>query len=96
MTDLPSSPAIASGAGPGAADPLEPFVTEREAAAFLGISVRTLQRWRTEPPRGGAPQFYKFGRRRVAYRLSTLSRWAETRAFGSTAEVDAAGLGAGL
>lgn len=35
----------------------ESFVTEREAAAFLGISVCTLQRWRTEPPPGGAPNF---------------------------------------
>ncbi len=68
----------------------EPFVTEREAAKFLGLSVRTLQRWRTEPPAGGAPCFFKLGTKRVAYRLSVLSAWAERHAFASTAEADAA------
>ena len=67
----------------------EPFVSEREAAIHLGVSVRTLQRWRTEPPIMGAPRFYKLGTRRVAYRISDLSRWAEGRAFSSTSEVDA-------
>ena len=70
--------------------PREPFVVEQEAADFLKVSVRTLQRWRTEPPAGGAPRFYKLGRKRVAYRLSDLSAWAESRAFGSTSEFDAA------
>ena len=66
----------------------EPFVTERQAAEFLKVSVRTLQRWRAEPPPGGALTFYKLGSKRVAYRLSDLSRYAEGRAFGSTSEVD--------
>ncbi len=68
----------------------ESFVAERKAAAFLGVSVRTLQRWRTEPPKGGGPPFYKLGAKRVVYRLSDLSRWAESRSFGSTSEIDAA------
>ncbi len=69
----------------------EPFVTEREVAAFLKISVRTLQRWRTEPPTGGAPlKFYKLGARRVGYRLSDCSRFAESRSYHSTSEMDAA------
>ena len=68
----------------------EPFVTEREAAGFLGISARSLQRWRTEPPTGGAPRFYKLGAKRVVYRLSDLTRWAESRAFNSTSEMDVA------
>jgi hypothetical protein len=66
----------------------EPFVTERDAAEFLGISVRTLQRWRIEPPTGGAPPFYRFGAKRIVYRLSSLGCWAESRAFTSTAEAD--------
>ncbi len=73
---------------PNTAAPREPFVVEQEAAEFLKVSVRTLQRWRTEPPAGGAPRFYKLGRKRVAYRLSDLSAWAENRAFGSTSEFD--------
>lgn len=68
----------------------EPFVNERAAAAFLGVSVRTLQRWRTEPPEGGGPPFYKLGSRRVAYRLNYCGKWAESRAFGSTSEIESA------
>ncbi|NQV85001.1 MAG: helix-turn-helix domain-containing protein [Rhodospirillales bacterium] len=69
----------------------EPFVGEREAASFLNISVRTLQRWRIEPPTGGEPLvFYKLGTKRVAYRLSDCSRFAENRSYYSTSEMDAA------
>ena len=68
----------------------EPFILEQEAAEFLKVSVRTLQRWRTEPPTGGGPPFYKLGHKRVAYRISDLSAWGESRAFGSTSEVDCA------
>ena len=67
----------------------EPFVGEREAAKFLHISVRTLQRWRTEPPTDGIPlTFYKLGNKRVAYRLSDCSRFAESRAYHSTSEME--------
>ena len=78
-----------AGTQPNTVPPREPFVMEQEAADFLKVSVRTLQRWRTEPPAGGAPCFYKLGRKRVAYRISDLSAWAESRAFGSTSEFDA-------
>ncbi|MDP7098062.1 MAG: helix-turn-helix domain-containing protein [Rhodospirillales bacterium] len=76
--------------GQGFGNGVEPFVTEREAAKFLGLAVRTLQRWRTEPPTGGAPIFFKLGAKRIAYRLSDLTKWAEGRAFTSTSEVDTA------
>ena len=67
----------------------EPFVGEREAAEFLDISVRTLQRWRTEPPSDGIPlKFYKLGRKRVAYRLSDCIRFAECRSYHSTSEME--------
>lgn len=90
MTDQHSPTGEESGTLPNAIAPSEPFVVEQEAAEFLKVSVRTLQRWRTEPPAGGAPRFYKLGQKRVAYRLSDLSTWAERRAFGSTSEFDAA------
>ena len=73
--------------GQGFGSGAEPFVTEREAAKFLGLSVRTLQRWRTEPPTSGAPHFFKLGAKRIAYRLSDLTRWAEGRAYHSTSEM---------
>ncbi len=76
--------------GQGFGNGAEPFVTEREAAKFLSLSVRTMQRWRTEQPTGGAPRFFKLGPKRVVYRLSGLSRWAEGRAFNSTSEMDVA------
>ena len=89
MTYQHPHPGAESGTQSNVTAPREPFVVEQEAAEFLKVSVRTLQRWRTEPPAGGAPRFYKLGRKRVAYRLSDLSAWAESRAFGSTSEFDA-------
>ena len=69
---------------------LEPFVGEKQAAEFLGVSVRTLQRWRTEPPSSRNPlNFYKLGTKRVAYRLSDCARFAEDQSFHSTSEMDA-------
>ena len=85
---LPSS--ANPGTSPTTTASHEPFVLEQEAAKFLKVSVRTLQRWRTEPPSGGGPRFYKLGRKRVAYRLSDLSAWAEGRALNSTSQFDAA------
>jgi len=64
----------------------EPFVDESEAAEFLKISRRTLQRWRIEPPPDGAPPFYRLGKKRIVYRLSDLSDWVESRSFLSTSE----------
>jgi hypothetical protein len=64
----------------------EPFVTEHEVAKFLNLSVRTLQRWRTEPPNGGGIRFYRLGTKRILYRISDCAAWAESRAFNSTSE----------
>ena len=68
----------------------EPFVSERDAASFLGVSVRTMQRWRTEPPTRGAIRYYKLGAKRVVYRLSDLALWAEAQVLNSTSEMSAA------
>lgn len=64
------------------------YLSERQAADYLGLSVRTLQRWRAEPPQGGAPSFIKLGPRRVAYRQAELDRWADSRSFASTSEFE--------
>lgn len=53
---------------------------EREAAALLKISARTLQAWRC---RGGGPPYYKIGRS-VRYDLSQLPEWASGRVFEHT------------
>ena len=51
------------------------FLTPREAATFLGLSVRTLARYRSN---GKGPAFYKFGER-VRYTPDDLGQWAATR-----------------
>lgn len=51
--------------------PLRRRLTEREAAAELGISFRTLQQWRV---RGFGPTFLKIGRA-VRYDAESLEAW---------------------
>jgi DNA-binding transcriptional MerR regulator len=50
----------------------DPLLTQRQAAEYLNLSIRTLQRWRTEgigPPSIVLPNGYR------RYRRSTLDRW---------------------
>jgi predicted DNA-binding transcriptional regulator AlpA len=58
------------------------LLTQVEAADFLRLSPRTLERQRTA---GTGPKFVKAGRR-VLYRSAELEAWTEKRTFGSTAE----------
>ena len=50
------------------------FLTPREAAELLGLSVRQLAHLRRT---GQGPDYYRFGRL-VRYRLQDLLEWAET------------------
>ena len=52
-----------------------PHLSARKAAAWLGISARTLHRLREE---GGGPDHYRFGHR-ILYRRDHLERWAAKR-----------------
>lgn len=58
------------------------FFTTPQAAEFLGVSVGTLEVWRSTG-RHRLP-FFKVGRH-VKYRLSDLEEWLEQRSFTSTA-----------
>jgi predicted DNA-binding transcriptional regulator AlpA len=60
--------------------PITTFCTQSEAAEFLRLSERTLERWRVE---GMGPRFRRFGRR-VVYAKSDLEVWADSRCFDST------------
>ena len=60
-----------------------PFMDTVEAAGFLKISPRTLEKQRVT---GGGPRFRKFGSR-VLYALSDLQAWADQRSFANTSEV---------
>jgi len=62
------------------------FFNQNEAARYLRLSPRTLERHRVA---GTGPRFTKLGRR-VVYRISELETWATERTFASTAEADEA------
>ena len=49
-----------------------PHLSARQAAAWLGVSARTLHRMREQ---GGGPDHYRFGHR-FLYRMEDLKRWA--------------------
>ena len=57
-------------------------ISEPEAARRLGISRRTLQRWRES---GEGPPFVVLGVRRIAYRPADLDAWVEVRVAPSNA-----------
>ena len=59
------------------------LVTEKEAAKFLGYSVRALQNWRL---RGGGPPFVKVSSRSVRYRRGDFRDWAHERRRTSTSD----------
>jgi excisionase family DNA binding protein len=58
------------------------FMTEREAAERLGLSVRTLQKWRLL---GSGPEFLKLGHA-VRYDPEDLERYVESARRRSTSE----------
>ena len=62
------------------------LLNQREAADFLRLSQRTLERFRLT---GDGPPFVKTGRR-VAYRREDLDRWITDRVRQSTSEGRAA------
>ncbi len=63
------------------------YLRQRQAADFLKLSERTLERWRLT---GDSPTFYKLGRV-VVYRKQDLVAWVNARAFSSTTEAQLAG-----
>ena len=58
------------------------YLNTREAAAHLGLSTRTLDRYRVS---GDGPVFLKFGGR-VRYLREDLDDWARTRRRKSTSD----------
>ena len=72
------------GIGVDAPDPdyWNKLLSEKDAALFLGYSVRALQNWRF---RGGGPDFIKVSQRSIRYRRKDLVRWAEENTVSNTA-----------
>jgi hypothetical protein len=69
-------------------DYLEEAITEQEAAAFLGLSVRFLQNRRT---RGGGPLYAEISSRCVRYRRRDLIAWLDGLSRAHTSETRAPG-----
>ena len=65
---------------------MEPVITEDRAAELLGLSPRTLQRFRVE---GRGPQFVKLGKR-VVYLETDLRAYVEASRRRSTSDQPAA------
>ena len=63
------------------------YLNENDAARILGLSARTLQKFRCV---GGGPKFAKFGTKSVRYLRSEVLAWAGERAKGSTSEYEIA------
>ncbi len=57
-------------------------VDTRRAAELIGMSRRTLEKWRSE---GTGPPFLKLGRR-VLYSVADLEEWIQSRRRYSTSE----------
>jgi hypothetical protein len=60
------------------------FLDNKEAADFLKISPRTLEKRRVI---GGGPRFRKFGRR-VVYAIADLEAWANARICDNTSDAN--------
>ncbi len=58
------------------------LLSEKRAAQLLGLSEKTLQKWRLT---GTGPQFVKISARCIRYRRRDLTSWAEVRLRSSTA-----------
>lgn len=61
---------------------LSPYLNQDAAGAFLGLSARTLERFRVD---GRGPNYLKLGRR-VAYRREDLTAWADSQRRSSTSD----------
>ncbi len=88
MRPFPLRPAAAPAHPPqataqAAAKPQPPrYLTNDEAADYLRLSPRTLEKQRVF---GSGPKFRKFGRR-VMYAVADLDAWAAERSFDSTSD----------
>jgi|SoiMethySBSTD1v2_1073268.scaffolds.fasta_scaffold509322_2 predicted DNA-binding transcriptional regulator AlpA len=69
---------------------LDPILSERELAAWLGISLPSLQRMRSS---GRGPHFIQLSNRRIGYRKSTVEQWLEARTIARVGDSSAGYVG---
>lgn len=53
---------------------LAPFLTAKQLAAQIGVSTKTLERWRSE---GKGPPYLKTATGRIRYLVAGLDEWAK-------------------
>jgi hypothetical protein len=84
MRPAPLRPPAVPAAAQQPSTPVTPsrYLTNDEAAEFLRLSPRTLEKQRVI---GGGPRFRKFGRR-VMYAVVDLEAWADARSFEATSD----------
>ena len=84
MRPAPLRPAAAPATPLQSATAAQPqrYLTNDEAAEYLRLSPRTLEKQRVI---GGGPRFRKFGRR-VMYAVADLDAWAADRSFETTSD----------
>ncbi|MFT6558341.1 helix-turn-helix transcriptional regulator [Sneathiella sp.] len=63
------------------------LMTEKEAAAFMGYTMRALQNWRL---RGGGPNYVKVSSRSIRYRFRDINDWIEARIINNTSQMTGA------
>ena len=68
---------------PGDPDYWYALITEKDAAAFLNLTDRTMQAMRQ---RGGGPRYYFLSSRCLRYRRIDLHSWAQARVRTSTSD----------
>ncbi len=68
---------------PDASDYWNALINEKEAAAFLKLTDRTMQGFRH---RGGGPQYVRISSRCLRYRRADLRDWADARIRTSTSD----------
>jgi len=80
--DAPAPPAFTQPGETSMKNEEGTYLSTRRAAAYLGLSPRTLDRYRVS---GDGPDFYRFGGR-ILYRQTDLEKWAGARRVSSTSE----------
>ena len=65
-------------------DLIDQLLNEKQVATWLGISLPSLQRQRSN---GSGPQFVQLSERRIGYRKSAVERWLEARTINRVGEL---------
>jgi predicted DNA-binding transcriptional regulator AlpA len=81
------SHAVCAPEGRNSGAPPRRVLRRPDAARYLGLSVRTLERFATE---GSGPRFVRLSASATGYTLEDLDAWLKSRTFASTSEEDAA------